>query len=388
MTRTRAPFSQRPCTICRDTSEAAEVALRQESRTGPATWTDDGPESHLPLCSADYAWLVPLVRSATGAASANAAQLGVPARERIVSVSAATCNMCQAALGDTSFLFELLPGRQLLTGTIATPVPVDFRQHRICRPCASWLRTTLADPSAVRRSGTRHDEGPPGGWLSSSSSNAVSVGLSARDETTVQTTIAASDRRFLRLRSNELPRLVGNDPPVIFVGASPAGRAAQVTEALPDTLQQRLAIVARSDSTRDTAAALRGGAREFLAWPLSPQQIAGAIDRIQAAPHPETQDQQTGLPVLTQARALYGKHGFLVRVEPGPGDEPMMAALLLRRFLRGYDIVGSDGKGALAVMVFCEVDDLSSIARRLRLVLGEGAQFTTIDATVSMNGVA
>lgn len=377
----RPPPTNRPCVACGRRDEHGEVGLQRETVTGEGEWERSKERDVYPLCGPDWDWVVDLARRVSSGAAES--RLGVPSRETTAATGLPACDHCQARLGEQAVALEIAPSRRAIA--IGARRGLDTWNYRLCGQCAAWWRATLYDSSAVRMQSTRQREGASGGWLSSTAMDVVAIGLGSRDSSTLRTVVEAEGQRYYRLRTNELSRLVQWTGAAIFVGASGAGRAGRVVAALPSALCAQTVVVGRGDAIDDVRQALLAGAADMLAWPLSPQQIAGAIDRLKDPPQVGGGDESTGLAVLRQGFPIHGGPGHLLRIAP-PGDTgPMEAALLLRRFLRGYDVVGCDGAGALAAVVACEAAHLEAVGNRVRAILGEA---TAVDVVDTAEGAA
>ena len=123
---------------------------------------------------------------------------------------------------------------------------------------------------------------------------------------------------------------------------------------------------------------MRLGAGDLLVAPLSPQQVTGAFDRI-GNPGSASRDPATGLRLLggpTDSR--FGYAGNAIRVRPAHLEELLPTVLLLRRYLRGYDSVGLDGNGGAVGVVYCPVDHVQAVMKRMPLFLGDKGKIEII----------
>jgi hypothetical protein len=236
----------------------------------------------------------------------------------------------------------------------------------------------LYDHSAVTGSGERAGEGPLGHWLPAPQHDVVAAALTPRDAFVVQQTVVADGGRTAVLQLEAAARIAAAGH-TTFVAASRMGRAARVVAALPREVRRHIVVVARLESVADAAEAMRLGAGDLLASPLSPQQVAGALDRIARPESPR--DPATGLPVLAK-----GAVPFLRFVPVSPGDLAE-TALLVRRFVRGYDDVGLNEMREVVARLRCPIEHLPAAATRLRLVL-EGVTVLLGDEVVPARAVA
>ncbi len=217
-----------------------------------------------------------------------------------------------------------------------------------------------------------------GGWRTTVASDAFSIALLERDDFTLAQTVGAIGRNFRKLALNDRAEVGAENNAVFVVCAGRRDRATAFVGRLDPRLRARVAVVGRADCMEDSVAALRLGAGELLASPLSPQQIVGFMERASRPPSPNPQrGKLLGLPILREPVArptLIPDH--LIAVRPANGEDLPRAALMLRRFLRGYDEIGEDGAGGLLALVSCSAEDIGSVVDRLTHVFGEKSQVT------------
>ena len=107
----------------------------------------------------------------------------------------------------------------------------------------------------------------------------------------------------------------------------------------------------------------------MLVSPLTPQQVAGAFDRLGDPSWDSERDPILGLPLVAGGEARHGFPCHRIAVTPVASDDPWEVALLLRRALRGYDRLGADADGGLAVLLYCRDEHLGRTLARLETVL-------------------
>lgn len=364
----------RPCAICGDRNEAAELSLgREHLLPGSNHPASLGAVQRYPLCAADFEWAAGLVERSGRGLAPGETPLGMPVREAVAVSPGQQCGGCNATIGAETGVLDLVPSsRERAAGPLRRHSGRIY-QLRLCRQCRAWWETTLRDSSAVRGDGTRAWEGPSGGWLAATRADVATLGLGARDEETIAATVGAVGRSSQRLHYEDLAKLE-QPPGTLFIGANRAGRASRIVARLPNAFRRVSVVVGRPDSLDDLAEALRAGAGDFLSWPLSPQQVAGAIDRAHQAGPGEARDSETGLAVIADGLSIHKRPAHRLTATLPGGMDLLEGALLARRFLRGYDRVGLSASGDLAFAIPCELEHLPRVMERIELVLGEGAR--------------
>jgi hypothetical protein len=239
----------------------------------------------------------------------------------------------------------------------------------------TWCRTSIHHPSSLRGTGQRAAEGPAGGWLTAASFDAAAHQLFGADANVLVQTVETMGNNVAFVAPNGA-RLEGFDARVLFLGAGGRFSATSILGAMLADQRRRVVVVARPDALDDAFGALRLGAGDLLASPLSPQQISGAFERL-AGPPPQ-RDVATGLPSYGEdTEPRFGQPCNLLYVKPGHSESVEMAAFLLRRFLRGYDRVGLHPSGCLELRVYCPPEHVPAVRARLRLVVTESSVIAT-----------
>lgn len=363
----------RPCAICGDRNEAAELSLGREQTIAGKHPASLGAVQRFPLCAADFEWAAGLVERSGRGLAPGETPLGMPVREAVAVSPGQQCGGCNSTIGAETGVLDLVPSsRERAVGPLRRHSGRIF-QLRLCRQCRAWWETTLRDSSAVRGDGTRAWEGPSGGWLAATRADVATLGLGARDEETIAATVGAVGRSSQRLHFEDLAKLE-QPPGTLFIGANRAGRASRTIARLPSAFRRVSVVVGRPDSLDDLAEALRAGAGDFLSWPLSPQQVAGAIDRAHQSGPGEARDAETGLAVITDGLSIHKRPAQRLTATLPADMDLLEGALLARRFLRGYDRVGLSTSGDLSFAIPCEREHLAGVMERLEVVLGEGAR--------------
>lgn len=363
----------RPCAICGDRNEAAELSLGREQTLPGKRAASLGAVQRFPLCSAHFEWAASLVERSGRGLAPGETPLGMPVREAVAVSPGQQCGGCNATIGAETGVLDLVPSsRERVAGPLRRHSGRIY-QLRLCRQCRAWWETTLRDSSAVRGDGTRAWEGPAGGWLAATRADVATLGLGARDDETIAATVGAVGCSSQRLHFEDLAKLE-QPPGTLFIGANRAGRASRIIARLPNAFRRVSVVVGRPDSLDDLAEALRVGAGDFLSWPLSPQQVAGAIDRAHQAGPGEARDPETGLTVIADGLSIHKRPAHRLTATLPAGMDLLEGALLARRFLRGYDRVGLSASGDLAFAIPCEREHLPRVVERIELVLGEGAR--------------
>lgn len=358
------------CSSCGSSRVAGVLVFRRETPKASAAWLSVEQVAAHSLCRSCFDWAADLMHAATGGASAMRGMLGVPfgAGHELDELH---CNYCAAVLRNEAFALDLVPsGREFVRTSLFKHVG-DIRQQRICRQCYGWWVTALRDSAALRGTSARAAEGPVGGWISTVGADAVGVYLLERDAFVLAETLQVMGHGFAPIAPHDVRKFAGH---VFFVTAGRRDRATVVVSQLPEEARPGVIVIARPDCLADAGEALRAGAGDFLASPLSPQQIAGAFQRI-CDPHlPARRGARTGLPLYAAAAP---RSAHTLRVVPGPNDDPRLTALLLRRFLRGYDRLGEDVDGSLLAMLGdCPEAAVDGIIQRLQPVLGDRTRIT------------
>lgn len=351
------------CAICASRDHCGDLRVRQLS---------PGAENRLErvrLCTPCFAFVVESLRAAVSRTESAAGDLHLPDRHTAERPDGG-CEVCHANLQiQPAFALSLepaveSPGPGPLLRFIGHPA-----EHRACGSCLDWFRDIVDQESASRWANRRRSDLTPGAAPTGSRFRVTSEGLDERDAALLRDVV--KDLGYVALPIVQRDGIFPRDEIVYFVGAGPNGDATHFTESLPITERVRVVVVAAAAHLADATAALRAGAADLLATPLSRQQITGAFDRL-ADPFAVTgRDESTGLPVYW-LKPRFGLPCFELEVQPLTGDEPLETFLVLRRFLRGYDRIGVTSGGALPAIIYCGAEHIAGVVTRMHRLLGEG----------------
>ncbi|MGE3075006.1 MAG: response regulator [Dehalococcoidia bacterium] len=165
----------------------------------------------------------------------------------------------------------------------------------------------------------------------------------------------------------------------LFVGCNGGDKASRFVTSLPPGLRARVVLVARWDSLEELSAGLKAGAGDFVMSPLTPQSVAGAIDRIAV---PVASDRHTsGLPMLTDKQARYGYGQQLLSLREKRNSSIIQRAAMARLSVRGYDRVGILPSGEVGVATYCERARVEEVRRRLEFLLGPTSEVAVASTT-------
>lgn len=372
--RVSGPIPGQGCAICGESGVAGDLALRREVfNASGATWQVVQPLLAAALCRGCFARANSLAAIAADPARQLAGMLGVPPAVSGGGVlNGRQCDYCKAEVGTEAYGLELLPRGRTFVRTSLFRHTGEIRQQRLCLMCYGWWRATLFDTSAVSGTGVRRLEGPTGGWLSTVAFPTCGVGLHPRDAFTIARVLEPFAIPLVDLPGGAVP--AGYEGQVVFIAADRHAPARDVIRALSPAERTRTVLVGRLDCLDDVRECLRLGVSELLASPLSPQQVEGAFHRVSHEAAPAI-DPVLGLPLLRDGQPRFGLPAQHFRVA-GPGDDALALALILRRFVRGYDRIGGDGEGGVVLCVYCEDEHVPAVLRRLKTVLGERTVLT------------
>lgn len=359
------------CDICTAAGVAMTISVRTEGRTARGGWGSGGVGQMQARCAACYQRVAGILALAGPAAAARPDLLGMPF-SRVMLPDDRHCDYCNAELVDEATIVVVAPTR--------VTTRLRMREQRLCRLCSAWVRLALTENAGVR--GVRRGaEGGPGGWLSERTCAVATLALLPRDVHTVRCCGEAMGCAVDVLDSaTGLEDVVRNNG-LILVGAGKRDRATEVVAGLPPSERRRVAVVARTDHLVDAATALRAGAGDLLVSPLTPQQVAGAMDRLLDGGFGRERDALTGLPLAGPPRPRYGMPCQQIAVKAPLGEE-LVTALLLKRFTRGYDRLFAGGGSELLLQVYCARDDLRAVIRRLEFVCGEQVRVEALTESV------
>lgn len=375
------------CAICSSSAWGGTLAFTAEVRGAAGGWNPVSITDEFGLCAEDYDRLVEYADAIT-ASEQGTAVLGLPLRPTPFALGPDHCDCCQAELPDQASTMELVPAAQAYRRGSRTHRVGTLRWLRVCRLCLGWWQSAVRNPGGILGYSRSTAEGSSGGWLNPGHAGAAVHALRHRDTAMVAATMEADGASF-----RSIGRGAALTPSeVAFVAAGKRDRATAFVRAANPAERHRIAVVALSDQLEDAMAALKLGAGELLASPLSPQQIVGAAVRL--AGQRRMKDPATGLPILGAAAPEFGRSCISYTVEardPAQWLDPMLLmefALVARRFLRGYDEVGSDGNGSLQLNVFADVMYRTRIAEVLGAALGRGAVLKAGPVRKSSSAVA
>ncbi len=360
-----------PCQVCGSTLCAAEVTFSREVLTAETVWHPVASLGQASLCEDCAGWFGELMQTAAVGQGDTRGRLGIPTRSSAARTAENGCDYCHSGLGGVAFAVDVVP----FTAGGAARGPrraLPIRHQRLCGYCAAWLQSVMYDPSAMLGQSDRRDEGPMGVWRSVQVSNVATCRLGTMDNLVVATTIGANGLTPVEVDAARMPDALQAGH-VGFMGAG--GREAErLVRRLAPNLLAKLAVVAHVDGLDDAFAAMRAGAADFLASPLSPQQVAGSVDRLMSGVPQTERGPLLGLPVYRgPIRDGYGTALPIVVRLLKPEHAPM-AALLLRRFVRGYDRVGEDGERNLRALIYCPADHLPFVVGRLTPLMADVAR--------------
>ena len=361
------------CALCASADVGGQIIFREEGRQPERPWVHLRLLREASMCVHCFEWAGGLIQRIVTHDPASQAMLGVPSSSSVRPQDAAACDYCRASLADKSFSVELVPTRLEFVRRSLYRHVGRIKQNRVCRQCHTWWLTTIEDSSSLKGTSFRALEGASGGWRGDLAYDSYSVFVSAQDQFVLRTTVEAMGRDYAAVRAMDVPRLADIGPATVFVGAGRRSRAADLVGATSSSTGQRTVVVAQDDSLVDGFAALRAGAVDMLASPLSPQQVSGAFERI-AHPVPGlARDPKTGLTLFTGPIADDYLNCYFLEID----DHRMAAAtiyLLLRRFLRGYDRLGLSPSGKVAALLYCDDRHIDNVTRRLKFIMGESVE--------------
>jgi hypothetical protein len=298
---------------------------------------------------------------------------GAPASIAPSGMDSERCNLCAALLRNESYTLELMPTRRTFVRRNVYHNVGHMRHLRLCVGCVAWFRAVIYAETGARGGGLTTERAGPT-WQPEHVGDASSAYLSPEDTALLGRALEQAGQRCTALRPLEARTAASTGHGLVFAGASTVGVARMLVESVSARARLRIVVVSRYDAHSDMAGALRAGALDFLASPLSAQQISGAFERLaDLRVSPWSRHQRTGLWVLSPPRLRGVQPCQVYRIGVPAGGDAMEAAWLLRRFLRGHDRVGVDRNGALYAHVFCPDEHTDEVVRRLSYILGDRA---------------
>ena len=349
------------CAVCASRDYCGDLRIHELDERRRA---EHGELQRVRLCTPCFAFVAESLGAGVRRTEGSAGELHLPERVRSASPGDG-CEVCHRA--------ELWDGVAVLlevADDAASPAPLSrlhdvARAHRLCPGCLGWFRDVLDQESASRWGNRRREGEPRGGAPVDVNYRATAHGLAPKDHELVAETVTNLGYTFADGGEGDPAR----DEHVYFVAAGPGRYAAAFTDALPVTERVRVIVVASADHLADAGEALRLGAADLLAAPLSRQQITGAFDRLADPFAVSGRDETTGLSTYWM-RPRFGLTCHLVEVTPPAGERSLDVFLVLRRFLRGYDRIGIASDGSLPALVYCSDERLDGVVRRMRILLG------------------
>lgn len=328
-----------------------------------------GELQRVQVCTPCFALIAETLTAVVERPGGVASDLHVP--ERAAVAVPGGCDICHGLAGETAFDVRLEAAVTPASPAPLTRLYTTSRSHRVCEGCLSWFRDLLGQESATRWTNRRAAHDPRGSAPADLRYRAVCHGLSDAERELVREAAAHLGHSF----ENDPREIDAPEERVYFVAAGSRRQAFVFTNSLPITERVRVVVVASPEHVQDAADALRYGAADLLAAPLSRQQITGAFDRLADPLAVKSRDEATGLPVYW-LRPRFGLPAHLVEVRPPHGADGLDVFLVLRRFLRGYDRIGMATDGSLPVIIYCSDEHIDGIVRRMELLLGPGYDVT------------
>lgn len=365
------------CDRCGGPNVCGELLVRIEQQRPDQGWTTTRLVRKQDFCEDCFGTLSQIVRQAA-VGVADVGMLGYPVPERSsVHAHGLNCGLCRARLGDEAFGIDLVPTERHSVKRGKLRNGGAIQQHRVCFQCRTWCETVANNGAAGQTNVGRSAEGPFGAWFAGEPTDSVAVGLSERDAFVISS-VALDGGRAFRLVEGGAASTSPSE--TLFIAASTTIRARRVLENLPSPRERaRVVVVGRPDALDDAFEALRLGAGDLLVSPLSPQQVTAAYRRSQEAQSGAPRDPRSGLRIYGAELPLFGMPGNGIRVTLKSPKLLFQTALLLRRFVRGYDRVGLDQQGDLYIVAYCPADHVAIVIERLSSFLGTDAQ---VEATL------
>lgn len=368
------PDSLLACDFCMSYAQGGEVVIRRDSREAEQAWTTVRTLEAHALCELCFGDAVRLIDAAAGPNESRPS--GAPLSIAQGIIDAERCDLCGSALKNESYTLEMVPNERVFVRRDMYHHLGRMRQLRLCFGCFAWFHSVIYDETGARGGSlTGERTGPT--WLPEHFTDAYSVFLGPEDTALLRMAVEQAGRRFTALRPRDARSAATTGDGLVFAGAGPARLAGMLLESLTAHARQRMVVVSRLDALVDMSAALRSGAVDFLVSPLSAQQVSGAFERIaDLRGSPTELHRRSGLWLLKPSCLRSGEPCQAYRIAVATPTDRMQVAWMLRRFLRGYDRVGSDRDGTLQAHVFCPDEHVDEVVRRLSYILGDRARVT------------
>lgn len=363
------------CDFCMAHTVGGDMVARHDSRDAEQTWTTVRTlESHS-LCDECFGGTVALVDALAGPNDRRPQGAPMTIAQRLTDNS--RCNLCGAMLKNESYSLDLMPALRVSGRRTAHNSMGGIRHVRLCFGCLAWFHSRIYDETGVRGGGIQTTGETCSPWTPDHFTDVYSAFLGPEDTALLKLAVEQAGRVCTPVQPHHARTAAAMGDGLLFIGTNTANRATMLVESLPPEARARVVAVSRLDALGDTSGAVRAGAADFLASPLSAQQVLGTFERVaDLRGSPSQRNLRTGLRVLQPSRVRAGEPCQVYRIVVPSSAEPMEAAWLLRRFLRGYDRIGVNEAGALMAHVFCLDADALEVVRRLSYVLGDRARIS------------
>jgi hypothetical protein len=369
--------SDQNCMKCASSALGGELSFRKETRKSGGEWMSRRTLASHALCPSCLAWVGQLMKVASQPGALPESVLGFPLGGDVGLADERHCSYCHSEFHEEAYGVDLVPDEREFVRTSLFRHVGDIRQQRICRQCHAWWITILRDSSSLTGESFRRAEGGVGGWLTTVPADAAGLFLRERDAYILQSTVEGMGRRYYPMTIQHVRALdTWDETPVVFISAGKRDRAALVVGQCGPAVRARMVITARSDCMGDALEAMRAGAADIMASPLSPQQVSGAFDRVYDPAIPQERHAATGLRIFRKEHfgPRYGLPCFPLSLAIKPSEDVPALTLLLRRFVRGYDRLGVDSEGRLLALLYVAPEHAAAVVNRMTKVLGDQVQ--------------
>lgn len=354
------------CETCGDVALGGNLSWRRESRGDASTpWVQHGEAQQCARCEACYARTANALRSL---AAGDLIRPDAPGGRQAKGRGRHGCDFCGGLIGNISFGVELAPR----ASSAGLPGARQQMIHqRVCCACWEWGRTLACTVAG----GTPADSLGEGG--AAVPSTVFTLGLGRQERSTVSSAAADAGVAEVDCVGEALGAFETDERSVLYVTAS---RATEVLSRTRDSAHRRIVVVAALTDMGATSFALRAGAGSFVTAPMSDGQARGSWAQI-LTPAPGKRDVKTGLPVL-QVTPIQPDRAtqYLIRLRNFDSMTLMSGAWLLRRFLRGSDLVGVDAQRNPAAVVGITIAELPNLVRRLVDVVSPSLECVPIES--------